>query len=57
MMDIRPPRCPKCDHKMRVMDGRERTVRGGVWYVLVCPRCLYTFDTFKPRRSKRDSGK
>lgn len=45
-------RCPKCDGNMRVFDGRERTVRGGIWYVMACPRCHYVFDLFRPRRSK-----
>ena len=53
MRDKRSDRCPKCGGTMRVLDGRERTVPGGVWYELICPRCLYRFDEFRPRRSKR----
>lgn len=51
-MEMRPPRCPKCGHMMRGT-GRERTVRGGTWYVVACPVCLHVHDFFKPRRSKR----
>lgn len=45
-------RCPKCGGEMRDL-GRERTVHGGVWYELRCPRCNHTADEFKPRREKR----
>ena len=44
-------RCPKCGGEMKDI-GRDRTVRGGTWYVLVCPRCCHIYDEFKPRRSK-----
>ena len=45
-------RCPKCEGSMRVFRGRERTVPGGIWYMLYCPRCLHVHDYFKPRRSR-----
>lgn len=47
------PRCPRCGDRMAVHDGRERTVAGGTWYELQCPRCLYVSDLFWPRRGRR----
>lgn len=49
----RVPRCPRCGGGMAVHDGRERTVAGGTWYELQCPRCLYVSDLFWPRRGRR----
>ena len=46
------PRCPRCGDRMAVHDGRERTVAGGTWYELQCPRCLYVSDLFWPKRGK-----
>lgn len=43
-------KCPKCGGEMRDV-GRDRTVPGGVWYVLWCPRCQHQADLFKPKRS------
>ena len=45
-------RCPKCGGEMRDI-GRDRTVRGGTWYVLWCPRCQHQADEFRPRRTKK----
>lgn len=53
-MSWRKPRCPKCGGDMGVIWGRERTVRGGTWYVFACPRCLYVFNHFRPRRTKKE---
>lgn len=36
---------------MRRVHYSERTVRGGVWYEVMCQQCLYRMDEFKPRRS------
>ena len=44
-------RCPKCGGQL-AYTGRDRTVRGGTWYVLVCPKCKHVEDYFRPRRSK-----
>lgn len=45
-------KCPKCGGEMRDI-GRDRTVRGGVWRVLLCPRCAHMYDEFRPRRSEK----
>ena len=45
-------RCPKCGAQMRYT-GRDRTVRGGVWHVLACPKCLHVHDYFRPKRSTK----
>lgn len=41
--------CPKCGARMRVIDGRDRTVPGGTWFEWACPRCLHREDEFRPR--------
>ena len=51
MRDRRVDRCPKCGGEMRRVHYSERTVRGGVWYEVMCQQCLYRMDEFKPRRS------
>lgn len=48
-------KCPKCGQDMKDI-GRDRTVRGGVWRVLVCPRCQHMYDEFRPRREQRDEA-
>lgn len=45
-------RCPKCGGEMRRVQYSERTTSGGVWYELMCQRCLFRMDEFKPRRKK-----
>lgn len=51
MRSARFRKCPRCDGEMRDM-GRDRTVVGGTWYVIQCPRCLYVMDVFRPSRGK-----
>jgi predicted Zn finger-like uncharacterized protein len=44
-------KCPQCETRMRVLENSQRTVRGGVWYEVICPNCLLRKDAFKPRRT------
>ena len=53
MLEVKPPRCPKCGERMRLVDGSDRTDRMGTWYVLRCPNCLFHMDGYKPRRHKK----
>lgn len=53
MRDRIADRCPRCGAKMRVVDGRERTLRDGIWYVIRCDNCLFTMDEWKPKRRYR----
>lgn len=46
--------CPRCGGEMRPVKGSDRTVRGGMWYVKVCPNCLHRADVFVPRRSRKE---
>ena len=36
---------------MRMVDGSDRTVKGGEWYVIRCDRCLFSMDEWRPRRA------
>lgn len=52
---MRPTRfkpCAKCGGEM-VDLGKDKTVVAGTWYVIQCPKCLYTVDIFKPKRSRK----
>lgn len=44
-------KCPRCNGEMQEVDGSDRTVRGGEWYVLRCNRCLFSMDGWRPRRT------
>lgn len=46
--------CPRCGRRMGVLDGRERTVPGGVWAETRCPNCGLVRDVFRarPKRQK-----
>ncbi len=51
MRDRRHDLCPKCGGTMRRVQFSERTVRGGMWYEVMCQGCCFRMDVFKPRRS------
>jgi transcription elongation factor Elf1 len=46
--------CPRCDHE--TIETLYRSPVPGVWDVLQCQRCLYTWRTTEPaRRARRDA--
>lgn len=48
---MKPVRCPRCGGSMRMVEGSDRTVKGGEWYVIRCDRCLFSMDEWRPRRT------
>lgn len=50
MRDRKIDLCPRCGGMLRELEDNKRTVRGGVWTVLFCPRCLHVEDKFRRRR-------
>lgn len=50
MRDRKVDLCPRCGGMLRELEDNKRTVRGGVWTVLFCPRCLHVEDKFRRRR-------
>lgn len=45
--------CPACGHRMRVVDGSQRTTRTAIYYLVRCENCLLELNGCKPRRSRR----
>ncbi len=52
-IDMTRKRCPKCGDTMRLLENSQRTVPLGTWFEVICPRCRYRVDVYKPRRTNR----